>query len=319
MKVILLISKRPEDLEFAQAAAAECQMPLLHVGTPEEARTRAAELTQPILIADVSSIEQLMSFRGVFRPMIGEGPDQISPNSVHILSTEPLASFPEYLRHSLFGHFVVRKTDNQSEFGRHYARVIHGVCENSDFKIEASAENSMQVRLQHSSDKNSVVELVHRFLVERDFNPRAANAIATVADELMLNAIHDAAELAEKRAPDPESRRRPLELKGRSAVDLRVAFDGEHVAITVTDHFGTLTRPALLSNIFKSFGTEYAIDTSLPGAGIGLANAFRCGGSLVYVTEPGVKTEATVMFKKTARYGELRKRSRFISVHLNPV
>jgi hypothetical protein len=49
------------------------------------------------------------------------------------------------------------------------------------------------------------------------------------------------------------------------------------------------------------------------GAGIGLASIFRSGGSICFACEKEVKTEVTVLFKKTDNFREFKDQFKFIA------
>ena len=134
----------------------------------------------------------------------------------------------------------------------------------------------------------------------------------------MMNAIYDAPEEAPG-ASAAISRSAPIELQGKRAVDFRMGFDGDYASFTVMDRFGTINKGKLLTHLMRMYvNKEYQVNDAVMGAGLGLAATFRTGGSLLFVTEPGVRSEVTVFFKQTSSFKEFRKQFRFVSIHLVP-
>jgi hypothetical protein len=95
---------------------------------------------------------------------------------------------------------------------------------------------------------------------------------------------------------------------------MHVGYDGEYIAVSVGDNFGSLDKAKLLNHMSKVYTeSEYKLKATSAGAGIGLAQVFRSGGSFVFVSESRVKTEVSVIFRKTDNYREFREQFRFIS------
>jgi hypothetical protein len=140
--------------------------------------------------------------------------------------------------------------------------------------------------------------------------------IVTAVDELLMNAIYDAQPDGHgDQAMRKVARTTPVALDARKAVELRIQREAGQIVITVVDQYGSLSRASVLSHILRLCkGGEYQLDPATAGAGLGLANIFQMGGSLHYVCEPGRRTEATVIFRKTDTYREFRRQFRFVAV-----
>jgi hypothetical protein len=318
---IILISKKAEDQEFARQVAETSEIPLSVFGTPAEAVAAAKSSTRNILFADISSDEQFNEFTHELQQLIGTGANQISPNLVHFISSESLEKMKVLAHSNVFGHFILRRYGNPKESGAYYGRILQNLCNNQAFGLEnlLSSKGSVHImKISHSMEKKKVLESISNYLLkETSFRDRMADVMITAVDELLMNAIYDApADDKGNQQMRNLARNTPLPLDGKSSVELQMGFDGEYVAFTVIDRFGTLNKAKLLKHLSASHEADHLVDQIVLNAGIGLATTFRTGGSLVFVSEPGVRTEVTTFFKQTASYKEFRNQFRFISIHV---
>ena len=171
------------------------------------------------------------------------------------------------------------------------------------------------VKLQATNQKQDAVEAVKNYLLAVKFQSRMAAVIANSVDELLMNAMFDApVDEVGRTLYDSTARSTVIKLDGKNAVEMHVGYDGEYVAISAVDLFGSLDKVKLLKHISKIYtDEEYRVKTQVAGAGIGLATVFRSGGSFFFVSESRVKTEVTVFFRRTENFREFRDQFRFLS------
>jgi len=171
------------------------------------------------------------------------------------------------------------------------------------------------VKLVSSTQKNDAVEAVKAYLLGAKFQARTASMIANAVDELILNAVFDAPvdELG-KQIYARTARSTAIKLEGPNEVLLKIAFDGQYVAISVIDQFGSLEKSKFLSHVSKVYVDEqYQLRSTVANAGIGLATVFKSGGSFFFVSENRTRTECTVFFKRTVNFKESKEQFRFLS------
>jgi hypothetical protein len=218
----------------------------------------------------------------------------------------------------LFGHFVNRNFGNPKEAGQFYSRIVQATLAEKSFGMASLLKPGTKiqtVQLVLSSQKSNAVEAIKTYLVAAKFQSRMATVVANAVDELLMNSIFDApVDEIGKSLYSSTPRSTVLKLEGKGSVEMNVGFDGNYVAISAVDHYGSLDKAKLLSHISKIYDKEeYKIRTSVAGAGIGLATVFRSGGSFFFVSESRVKTEVTVFFRKTDNFREFKDQFRFIS------
>lgn len=317
-KTLLLISDKNDDLTFAIEVAIAAGLSLKHAKDPVEGATLIAQEEITIVLADASSEAQFQALENAIQESVGLFSDKINANAIHFISSEDLENVKYLIQSPLFGHFILRNSVDSKKSGQHYGRIVKATLAERAFGLTsllAQGAKVQVVKLALSSQKNEAVEAIKTLLMSAQFNSRMATVIATAVDELLMNAMFDAPvdELGkQKYASTPRST--VLKLDGPAAVEMHVGYDGEYAAITAVDHYGSLDKNKLLAHISKMYvDEEYKVKTNVAGAGIGLGQVFRAGGSFFFVSESRVRTEVTVFFRKTGSYREFRDQFRFLS------
>ncbi len=317
-KSLLLISTLPEDLAFATEVAKAAGMTMLHA---QDAATGVALIlsdSPTVILVDASSDRLYQSFENEIQEKVGLFSDRINANAIHFISGEDLEKNPYLVQSPLFGHFVTRNFAQPEESGSYYGRFILHSFSKRAFGLQgllAPGTKIQVVKLQTSTQKADAVEAVKTFALAAKFQARMAASIATAVDEILMNAIFD--------APTDEmgrplfkvtSRASSVKLEGKSAVEMHIGFDGKYIGITAVDLFGSLDKVALLSHVSKVYrDDEYKVKSTIASAGIGLASIYRSGASLHFVSESRVKTEVSVLFRRTDNYREFKDQFRFLS------
>jgi hypothetical protein len=202
--------------------------------------------------------------------------------------------------------------------GQHYGRIVRATLSGRAFglpKLLKDGAKTQIVKLQITSQKQDAVEAIKNYLLAVKFQSRMATTIANSVDEILMNAMFDApTDDVGRPLYSLTARTTVIKLEGKSAVEMHVGFDGEYVAISAVDLYGSLDKAKLLSHISKIYTEEeYKVRTSVAGAGIGLATVFRTGGSFFFSSESRTKTEVTVFFRRTENFREFRDQFRFLS------
>jgi hypothetical protein len=313
-----LISARPEDQHFATEVAIVAGLSLKHVQSPVEGAAIIAQEEAHVILADVSTEQKYQALETAIQESVGLFSDKINANAIHFLSSSDLSEVKYLIQSPLFGHFINRNYHDPKEAGQHYGRLVKASLTERSFGIEHLLKPGSKiqvVKLSLSSQKQNAVEAVKAYLLAAKFQGRMSTVIANAVDELLMNAMFDApVDDIGKPTLSSTARSSIIKLEGKSQVEMHIGFDGQYVAISAIDHFGSLDKNKLLSHISKIYDKEeYKIRTSVAGAGIGLATVFRSGGSFFFVSESRSRTEVTVFFRKTDNFREFKDQFRFIS------
>jgi len=316
-KELLLISNRPEDTSFAEKVASTAQLTFRPALTLDEGIKIIADEEPAIIFVDASSEAQYLEFESKIQNTVGLFSDKVRCNSIHFLSCENIESIKYLIQSPLFGNYIMRNFQDP-KVGEHYGYLVAGSLADRPFGLKQLMKAGTKIQsviVRQSDQKQDAVEAVRNFLMAAKFQSRMATVVANAVDELLMNAIFDAPvdELGRQLyANVPRSSR--IELIGKSAVEMQVAYDGLYVAITAVDLYGSLDKLKLLSHMSKIYTQEeYKVRASIAGAGIGLATVFRSGGSFFFASEGGTRTEVTVFFRKTDNFRNFKDQFRFIA------
>ena len=308
----------PGDAQFAAQAAAASGLALRTVKRASDAVKIVAVEEGCVLLVDASTQAHYMEFERAVQETLGLFSSRLSANHIHYLSSGDIYEVPYLIQSPLFGNYIHRNFELDPNVGTYFGRILGATLEDRAFGCERMVKPGTKVQtiqLRMALQKQEAVEAVRNYLVALKFQSRMATVIANAVDEILMNAIFDApVDSMGKHLYESTSRATNFALEGPRAVDLHVAFDGEYVALTAVDLFGSLDKNKLLTAISKIYTEqEYRVRSSVAGAGIGLASVFHSGGSFFFASESGARTEVTVFFKRCDSYREFKSQFRFLS------
>ena len=121
------------------------------------------------------------------------------------------------------------------------------------------------------------------------------NSVETFCEELLMNAFYDAPRDESGPIYASKSRTQTVMLSPNDAARMEFASDGERLAISVADPFGSINRNTVLKYLSKCFdenreGIVDNLETS-GGAGLGLFFCFNAVSSFIINVSPGQKSE----------------------------
>lgn len=316
-KTLLLISNRPDDREFATEAAVIAGLELKVVTDAKQGAQIISSDGADVIFADVTTEKEYQELETAIQDTVGLFSDKVSINHIHFISSDDLQKVKFSVQSPLFGNFIVRDYANTKDAGQSYGRFIKTSLQERAFGLEsylAPGAKLQVVKFKNTNQKQAGVEAVKNYLTAANFKSRMASVIANAVDEILMNAMFDAPiDNAGRPMYTSLSRNTALALEGKNAVEMHVGFDGNCVGVSVVDLFGSLDRGKLLAHVSKKYTDDvYKLKNIVAGAGIGLATIFSIGGSLLFVSENGVRTEAMVFFRKTDNFRVFKNQFRFL-------
>jgi hypothetical protein len=317
-KEILLVSHNPEDATFCAAIAEALGVSLIAEPDPKSAAEVLARINPVATFIDVGDLKRLRTFESEIQKTVGLFSDKVSLHRMNLVSDRDLNDNREVVLSPLFGTFFKRRKNLIEDNAKNFARYV-SACENlgsgdiSRFLKDGANIQSAQVL--NTSLKLDAVEAVKNYLGAAGFTARIANLIANAVDELLMNAMYDApVDEFGKNLYTMTSRNQARKLEGKGAITLTLGFDGEFVCISVTDNYGSVDRQRLLNHVSANYNRRaYMISATNAGAGLGVANVFRSGGSLIYLVESRVRTEVTLLYSAAHNYRDFKSQFRFFS------
>lgn len=169
-----------------------------------------------------------------------------------------------------------------------------------------------------SSDKDRLVGLAERFAVENGVAPRMVSLYASVADELLANAIYDApVDDAGRPRFARLARTEAVTLPETDAAEMQLAFEDGHLGISVSDRFGSLNADHVLARLGRCFEIAQP-EQKAGGAGLGLYIAFRSVSHLVINVSRGKRTEIIGLLDARSGYRAFSTSVKSLDVFLAP-
>lgn len=117
--------------------------------------------------------------------------------------------------------------------------------------------------------------------------------LASVIDELLMNALHDAPRESKPVLPRPGATT-PPPLEKRAV--LRWAADARTLAISVGDGYGALRQRDVIDHVRRARVERGRPELGEPGAGLGLYLVLANVASLIVNVDPGRRTEVVCLF-----------------------
>lgn len=174
-----------------------------------------------------------------------------------------------------------------------------------------------RVCLRASADKRGAIEQTRAFGEELQIAERLVANACHIVEELVTNAIYNAP-VHDDTGEHLYARRKRNEdvvLPDDKRVELVLRTDGERLAITATDPWGTLSPGVVHAYLAKGFrrGADQ-VDAKAGGAGLGLYQVFDAASHLVVVLAPRVRTEMTALIDVGGTYRDFAVESKSLNV-----
>ena len=158
------------------------------------------------------------------------------------------------------------------------------------------------VRLRDFTGRGQAIQAILDFAEASRMRRQVRNAIGTVCEELLMNALYDAPVDDQGRQVfaqvDPHDR-----TTGQSPrpVSIRYAASEAHFVVAIRDRFGWLAKHTILAYIEKCIHSTNQIDRKTYGAGLGVYLVANAAASYVVNVADGVATEVVCSFDRGAK------------------
>jgi hypothetical protein len=157
-------------------------------------------------------------------------------------------------------------------------------------------------RLRDFEGRGKAIQTVLDFAEESKMRRQVRNAIGSVCEELLMNALYDAPVDADGKQVfaevDPHDRTRT---RSPRPVSIRYAATDEMFAIAVRDRFGRLAKNTILAYIEKCIHSPNQIDRKTYGAGLGLYLVANAAAAYIVNVAYGIATEVVCTFDRGAK------------------
>lgn len=317
-KKIILLSDHPDDATFLSEVSSKCSAKLIIVPSVEDCVNLVLLEKPSALFIDVSKIERLREFEATVQRRVGLFSDLVRPQQIYMLSETELSANREVVLSPFFGNFYQRPLQDSGANGEFFGRYVLAGSRSTSPQLKEflmPQSDVQMIELNHTHQKQEAAEAVRQYLLSAKLPARIANMIANAVDELIMNAMFDApCDDFGKSIYSSTSRTQERNLNGKEKVQLTLAFDGFHVGVNVTDHFGSIDRQRLLNHVSANYkDRDYTVKQGQAGAGLGMASVYNSGASLIYHCDVRSKTETTLLYRAFASYREFKSQFKFFS------
>lgn len=322
---LLLISDNSEDHEFATHLARTTEQELSAISHLQQLSSQLDGPPVSTVLFDASSASNCSEFERWVKRHATELGKAALPERIHYLSPSPehLCTSTFMFQSGIAGNFICRNFNDTEESARHYSRIVRASLRPRTFGLSnlllSPNSDVWLTHFEESIQKGAAAQAVESYMKERGGPSRTAQIVVTAVDELLMNAIFEApADGIGRPIFGQTPRTTNLKLTGKQAVEMGLVDDGDYVGISVLDHVGSLQREAALEHLARSYrGLRGPLpESSSPQkdlSGLGLAYVFKSGGSLVFTSAPGDRTEVSVFFRKVASVRKFKEQFQFVA------
>jgi hypothetical protein len=155
----------------------------------------------------------------------------------------------------------------------------------------------LRIEIRDSRDKHAYLREIAATAARLGCPDRTVGLIETIADELITNAIYNAPRDGEGRPRYAMvSRRQPVVLEPHEIAVLEFACDGNFIALSQSDPFGSLTQDSIVTYLNRCLVQPSLLgESGSGGAGIGLHRVFQSLSKFIVNIDPGRRTEVIAL------------------------
>lgn len=307
---ILVLSDKQNDIDFWKKIAHHEGLHFKNSVAMEEISQILQERPDSLILWDA----ECENLRGVEQVFLKMG----LTSQVLVVTETAVRGYPHLFLPPSFSHHLYRRYTGNAEFlctqlvKKSIATTQSGF---EDYFTDIIARKSMVIT--RTTQKRDVIDVFSQFMLDHQVLGRIADIASDAIDELLMNAIFDAPQ------DDNGNRYRrkflrdaDFELVGKETVTAELVISSDLVGIRVIDQFGSLKSDSAVRCLGKNFDDAgYVISHADPGAGLGLLKLMQSAMSLVFLVEPGVRTESIALLRNTRHFRDLRTSFSFFSIH----
>ncbi len=169
--------------------------------------------------------------------------------------------------------------------------------------------------ITHNREKDEKLDRLADFGEYLGLNSRLIDLAKGVADEFIMNAVYNAPVEDGAYRYAKLARTERVDLEPHEYVSFEYACDGRHLAISVTDNFGSLTVATIQQYLAKCFARdENQIGSSSGGAGMGFYYIFTSLSQFIINIEPGRRTEMIGLLDVSGSYRNFVERPKSFNI-----
>jgi len=172
------------------------------------------------------------------------------------------------------------------------------------------------IRVTRSAQRAEVLEACAQIAERVGMRERRAESLATLADELLTNALYNApTDLTGNHRFLRLDRRIDVELDPGEIIHVTLGSDSDNVGVSVSDPFGSVTSEHLVGSLGRCLTDEQMQPRrDQGGAGLGLFHAYQASSQLAFNIAPGLRTEAIGILDIASSNKEFKARPKSLTM-----
>ncbi|MDR3606125.1 MAG: hypothetical protein P4M08_01960 [Oligoflexia bacterium] len=237
----------------------------------------------------------------------------LAPEQVFLFSSKQIVTGSALVGSNVFGHFFLRTEDEN--FPRTIARLIFACYNTKIAEIYAALADGASVKkieLKSTNQRKAAIQAIENILEKKEVPDRICKKVAKGTDELLMNALYRAPRDSSGRAYRADASTLENEdhaLVGQESVELEFINHPDFFAISVCDHFGSLSRKDVQYHFTRDYqNAEYSMKH-----GLGIFQTFQGGLSVLFLVRAAKKTQAWIFAPWSKSYKEFQGSFHFFS------
>ncbi len=179
--------------------------------------------------------------------------------------------------------------------------IANCILTNSVFRLDEVLKNAIDVVEIKIDDSSNISQTIKDVLKQFDFKgcfSAIKDSLSQLINELLYNALYNAPTDEDgKQIFKNQDRKLNIKLDVKKSASLKIVNGQDNVSVSVIDKYGSITKEVIDAHISRN-----SVSDKAGGAGIGLSLIYNNSHELIFVVEPGVKTEVISVVNKYKRY-----------------
>jgi hypothetical protein len=153
-----------------------------------------------------------------------------------------------------------------------------------------------EVSVKTSEDKDAAINEIVAFAESMNLGGEKLRRVELATEELLMNALYDAPRNAGGVPRNAHlDRRLSIALGADELIRMSYGCDGQTLAVSVADPFGSLSKRAVTERLRKVTDGVPRPQPGVAGAGLGLVMTYSVANQLIFSVSPGRLTEVTAV------------------------
>jgi len=200
-------------------------------------------------------------------------------------------------------YVISRNTEDRASTVKSYVTTMTKILEKDFFGLEkylSWGSEVYEVKIEKSEDRSSIIEKMQQDLKKIGVRSSILERCALVAEELLMNAIYDApTDSSGKHLYNHLLRTQSVVLTPEQQGRFRYACDGNFIAISALDPFGSLPRKVIFDYLESCYSGKalHQEKKKKGGAGKGLHQIVENSDLTIFNVQSKIRTEVICLFQ----------------------